>query len=354
MSDPVFSNPLRLIDANANRAREGIRTCEDYLRFSIGQSRWSASLKHIRSDVTRLLALHFTDTELVNSRDVGRDPLSPQRNKSEPVPSGETERSVAQRGLKRAQEALRVLEEYLRASQPQTSMQLAMHRYSLYEAEQWLLCSSAAAKVIFDSTVYVLLSEALCKQGLLATAEAVLRGGAKVVQLREKAVLDEKSLYSRAYDLLKVCCAFSAVLICNDRPDIALMCGASGVHLGQNDLPPLDVRRLAAERLLIGRSTHSVEQAKAAVDEERSDYIAIGSIYETATKQGRILAGLQLAEQVSSLNLNVPVFAIGGITHTRAKEIKKAGISRIAVSAAIIADDDPETATKKLLEIMLS
>ena len=100
------------------------------------------------------------------------------------------------------------------------------------------------------------------------------------------------------------------------------------------------------------RSTHSVQQARIAVEVEESDYIAIGSMYDTATKPGRILAGLALAEQVSALNLTVPVFAIGGITQGRVKELKAAGVRRIAVSTAVISDADPESATKKLIEAM--
>jgi thiamine-phosphate diphosphorylase len=95
-----------------------------------------------------------------------------------------------------------------------------------------------------------------------------------------------------------------------------------------------------------------VQQAQDAVKTEQVDYIAVGSIYDTKTKPGRILAGLALAEKVSALNLQVPVFAIGGITSARIKELKSAGIRRIAVSTAVIADANPESAAKQLVEAM--
>ena len=149
-----------------------------------------------------------------------------------------------------------------------------------------------------------------------------------------------------------MCRNYGAVLICNDRVDIALAVGLPGVHLGQKDLTLDEARKVSGERLVLGRSTHSVAQAKAAVEVEKADYIAIGSIYETSTKVGRILAGIPLAEQVSALGLPVPVFAIGGITQERIPELRTAGVRRVAVSTAIIAQDDPESATKRLLEAM--
>ncbi|HYG75012.1 MAG TPA: thiamine phosphate synthase [Planctomycetota bacterium] len=349
----MIKEHLRLIDANANRAREGLRTCEEFLRFSVGENRWSAVLKATRAEITRILSMHFSDAQLLSSRNSGSDPLSPEGgNVSSPVAKAEQPRATAQRGLKRSQEALRVLEEYLRADYPASSAELSRKRYLLYEIEQWLICASEAASVINASTIYVLLTEGLCKNGLLPTAEAALKGGARLLQLREKNAPSDKTLYTQASDLLKLCRSYGAVLICNDRPDVALMCGAPGVHVGQDDLSPQQIRALAAEKLIIGRSTHSVAQAKAAVSDEKADYIAIGSMYETATKQGRILAGLKLAEQVSGINLPVPVFAIGGITCERVKELKAAGIRRIAVSTAVIAQSDPESATKRLIDAM--
>lgn len=344
---------LRLIDANANRAREGIRTAEDYCRFSLNEWRWSGRLKSIRRDVSQILGVHFRGDELTDRRDVQQDPLHPQHDVATAhVRLSESPCDVAHRGLKRAQEALRVLEEFLRAPYPSSSAQLAGHRYLLYEAEQWLLGPGQVAAVVNAATVYVLLTSALCKQGLLSTAESVLKGGARLLQLREKGTAADNTLIARARDLLHMCTDYGAVLICNDRVDLALAAGMRGVHLGQNDLSIADARKISGERLFLGRSTHSVEQARAAAEVDQADYIAIGSIYETSTKQGRILAGIQLAEQVSALELPVPVFAIGGITREKVGELKAAGVRRIAVSTALIAQDDPESATKKLIEAM--
>jgi len=344
---------LRLLDANANRAREGIRTAEDYCRYGLNEKRWSERLKSIRRAISEILGVHFTSRELTESRNVGQDPLHPDSVADSARPAySENGRDVAHRGLKRAQEALRVLEEFLRASKPDASAQFAQHRYTLYEAEQWLLTAGETAAVIQAASVYVLLTSAFCKKGFLQTAEGALKGGARLLQLREKEKTADNSLIAQARDLLTLCRNYGGVLICNDRVDVALATGMPGVHLGQQDMTLEEARRVSGERLILGRSTHSVVQAKAAVEVEKADYIAIGSIYETSTKQGRILAGIQLAEQVSALNLPVPVFAIGGITPERIPELKAAGVRRVAVSKTIIAQDDPESATKRLLDAM--
>jgi len=208
-----------------------------------------------------------------------------------------------------------------------------------------------AFAIVQEARVYVLLTGRLCRVGLLATAESILKGGCKLLQLREKEI-NSKDLVNRASELHLMCNAYNAVLICNDRVDVALTAKVAGVHVGQSDLSPLDVQRVAGYRLLVGRSTHSEEQAVAAVNVEHADYIGIGSMYETSTKPGRILAGLALAERVSALNLPVPVFAIGGIDASSIKELQRAGVRRIAVSSAVIAAEDPEYETKRLIDLM--
>ena len=205
-----------------------------------------------------------------------------------------------------------MLEENMRASFPSTAEQLSKHRYKLYDAEQWLVVQGRTSAILKNANVYVLLTAGLCRTGLYETAKSVLKGGCKLLQLREKA-LDANKVLEQASQLLLLCHEYNAVLFCNDRLDLALAANVAGVHLGQDDLAPEAARRVAGYRLLIGRSTHSVEQAVQAVERECADYIGIGSMYDTLTKPERTLAGLKLAEQVAALKLPAPVFAIGGI-----------------------------------------
>lgn len=341
---------LRLIDANANRAREGIRTAEDYIRFIAGQGVWAAKLKRIRHGLTNALAGHFATRELVNSRNVVSDPLSPtSEDAPKQTPGSEKSRDVALRGLKRAQEALRVLEEFVRGHFSETSAVLAGYRYITYEAEQWLVCASPAMEVVSASSIYVLLTEKLCSRGLFETTREILKGGVRLLQIREKQMTDAV-LFARVHDLLSITKEYGAVLICNDNLALAMATGCAGVHFGQGDLPPQAARRVSGERMLMGRSTHSKEQALKAVNEEGVDYVAIGSMYDTATKPERQLTGPALAEEVSALKLDVPVFAIGGITTERISELKQCGVKQFAVSSAIISSPDPRSAAQRMIE----
>lgn len=352
MSICVEFSELRLIDANANRAREGVRTGEDYIRFISGEGRWASRLKEIRHAISSLLASHYSNKQLTASRNVLTDPFKPSGVAEKTPPATESSKSVALRGLKRAEEALRVLEEYTRADAAEMSVQFARHRFALYEAEQWLEHSCETAAIIGSAKLYVVLTKSLCRRDLLETAKAVLKGGAKLLQLRSKETTNTAGLLAEARNLHALCSQHGAVLICNDRLDIALAAGAAGVHLGQEDLPPLDARRVGGEKVIIGRSTHSVEQARHAVELEKADYLGVGSVYDTSTKQERILAGVTLAQQVCALGLGVPVFAIGGITLDRVAELKAAGVKRVAVSAAIVADPDPEGCTRRFIELL--
>lgn len=204
-------------------------------------------------------------------------------------------------------------------------------------------------QVVAAAQIYVLLTERLCKNGLFETTREILKAGIRVLQVREKEG-SHRANFARVHDLLKLTNEYGAVLICNDDPALALAADAAGVHLGQDDLPPLAVRKVVGQKVIVGRSTHSAEQALKAVNEENVDYVAIGAMYDTATKPERQLVGPALAEQVSALNLGVPVFAIGGITRERIPELRKAGVKQFAVSSAVISAADPQDAAKRMIE----
>ncbi|HYF50234.1 MAG TPA: thiamine phosphate synthase, partial [Planctomycetota bacterium] len=232
------SSILRLIDANANRAREGLRTAEDYLRFAVLDARWPAELKQLRAGITETLRGIYDEQDLLASRQSSADPLRPTEDRPERDGTirAEPPQATAIRGLKRAQEALRILEEYSRSEYPQASAAFSRMRYRVYDCEQWMGCAALSTEILAKSSVYVLLSHELCSRGLIDTARAVLRGGARLLQLREKSQADEP-YFKAASDLRNLCTEFGAVLICNDRVDVAMATGAAGVHVGQQDFP---------------------------------------------------------------------------------------------------------------------
>ena len=172
----------------------------------------------------------------------------------------------------------------------------------------------------------------------LSHAEQVARlseGGATFVQLREKH-LSPREFYSAAADALDVARAHQVWLIINDRVDIALALGADGVHLGQDDLPPLAARELLGERAIIGFSTHSVEQAIEAA-QMPVDYIAIGPIFNTFSKENPdALVGLDGLRRVRQAIGALPLVAIGGITQETAREVLAAGADSIAVISLLL------------------
>ncbi|HLX59744.1 MAG TPA: thiamine phosphate synthase [Planctomycetota bacterium] len=344
----------RILDANANRAREGLRTAEDYARFLLGDLRHAEQLRGLRQSLTEVAkATPGMSEEGVAARNVAGDPFEPEHWKDVlRRVERETPLDVAQRGLKRAQEALRVLEEFTRGEAPQSAEIFAKLRYSVYDVEQWLVCASPSMQIVQSARVYVLLTATLCRNcNVFATSEAVLKGGVKLIQLREKHGNDVQLLHDLRR-LNSLCRDYGALVCCNDRLDLALLAGCHMVHFGQGDLTPEDARKIAGQRLIIGRSTHSVEQAQCAINVESAHYIAIGSMFETRTKAEPILAGLKLAEQVAALKLSTPVFAIGGITFDRLGALKSAGVKRVAVSQAIIGSADPEGEARKFVEAM--
>lgn len=178
------------------------------------------------------------------------------------------------------------------------------------------------------------------------------QGGATLVQLRDKK-MPALEFYEHAKGALAVAARSGVRLIINDRADVALAVGAHGVHLGQDDMPPEAARRILGPKAIIGYSTHNIEQARKA----RTlpiDYIAIGPIFETATKTGTSptlgLEGLQAVRQAVD---NVPLVAIGGISHANARAVIEAGADSVAVISALLSGPDRIIdATRTLIQLL--
>jgi thiamine-phosphate pyrophosphorylase len=172
-----------------------------------------------------------------------------------------------------------------------------------------------------------------------------IEGGVDVVQLRDKHAPDGE-IVAAGRRLAALCRERGALFCVNDRPDLALECGADGVHVGQDDEAVEAVRALAGERLLVGVSTHSAEQVAAA---ERSgvDYFAVGPVHETPTKPGRPAVGLELVRHAAA-HATKPWFAIGGIDAGNAAAVVAAGARRLAVVRAIRDAADPHAAAAEL------
>lgn len=182
--------------------------------------------------------------------------------------------------------------------------------------------------------------------------EAALEGGANVVQLRKK-TMPKGEQYAIALALRRLTLMHDALFIVNDHVDIAIAADADGVHLGQDDLPPSVVRTLPGfESRLIGRSTHSLEQARTAMA-EGADYIAVGPVYPTPTKAGRPAVGTGLVGKVAAI-ADRPFVAVGGIDHANAPAVVASGARALAVVRAVYDAVDPAEAARRLRELIVT
>ena len=198
---------------------------------------------------------------------------------------------------------------------------------------------------IAATRLHLVTDRSLCTETSLEDAVArAVEGGVEVVHLREKD-LPPKELYHLAARLRKVTLG-RALLIINDRIDIALAISADGVHLSGDSVPTYVAKKLGADRLIVGRSVHSVEEALEAEAAE-ADYIILGTIYETASHPGLRPAGLGLVREVKAA-VGLPVYAIGGIYASNAAEVVAAGADGIAVIRAILEAKDPHSAAREL------
>ena len=198
--------------------------------------------------------------------------------------------------------------------------------------------------------LYVVLDRsATAGRDLDTVLEAALEGGARIVQLREK-TLPSGTLFPLAERLRARCRAAGVPFIVNDRVDLAVAVGADGVHLGQDDLPPAAARALLKPGMILGLSTHSVAQAEAA-QTAGADYVAVGSMYPTATKPEFQLVGPALVRELRP-RIRVPLVAIGGITPENAGDVIAAGADAVAVISAVCGAPDPAAAARRFVEVI--
>jgi len=171
----------------------------------------------------------------------------------------------------------------------------------------------------------------------------VLLKGVRWIQFREKE-RSRHDIYGEAIRLRRLTKNYDAVLIVNDFPDIAICAGADGVHLGQDDLPLKEARKIMGRNRIIGISTHSLEQATVA-EEDGADYIGFGPIFPTLTKDAGRPKGIEMLHEVKK-KVNIPVVAIGGINLVNVKSVLHTGVDAIAVASAILTGDIEENTSR--------
>lgn len=340
--DAAMSAIARIIDANANRAREALRVLEDAARFALDDRRLTEDIKTLRHDLRSALdrlPAGWIEASRHTPGDVGTHLSTP----------GEQIRTslhdVAVAAGKRLSEALRSMEEAAKMVDADLARAVEAVRYRAYDIEyrvqRRLGCSAAR-----QWRLCVLLTSSHCRLPWHEVLTACIENGAGCVQIREKAMAD-RALLRHVQDVIELAQPAGVAVIVNDRIDVALAAGADGVHLGEDDLSIAVARRLAGRTLLIGASTHDIDEAARAVD-AGADYCGVGAMFASSLKPGRTPAGPAYLRAFVERFSTVPHLAIGGITPDNVRDLVDAGARGVAVSSAVCAADDPAEVVRAL------
>ncbi len=334
---------LRILDAAANRAREALRVLEDYLRFVLDDPFLTGRCKQLRHDLTEALA-RIPVGERLSARETQADVGTQLTTLSEAARVDAA--AVLAANFARLQEALRSLEEFGKLIDPGAAARAKQLRYTSYTLHRAVETSRRSLERLGNASLYVLLDGRADARQFQHLAETLVMAGADVLQLRDKR-LGDRDLLVRAQLLRTATAGTKTLFIVNDRPDLAVLSDSDGVHVGQDELPVKDVRRIVGPKMFIGVSTHSIEQARQAVL-DGADYLGVGPTFPSGTKQFKEFPGTALLRAVSA-EVRLPSFAIGGINCANLAEVVEAGFARVAVGGAVVAASDPAAAVRELL-----
>jgi len=337
---------LRIIDANFNRAREAVRVIEEVCRFALNSAPLSSRAKQLRHELTRAIG-ELDAGRLIASRDTLGD-VGVAQTVEKQLGRGSLNDSLAA-GCKRLTEALRALAEVIRIENESLAEKIEELRYAAYTLEKDIVLFAEPREKFKRVGLYIIITSNLPTEVIFLTHKCA-DGGADCIQLRAKAIEDAR-LYAVAAELVKICNDAGVLSVINDRVDVAVAAGADGLHLGQNDLPIEQARKLQAAPLIIGKSTHSPTQLRAACD-ERPTYAALGPVFATGTKPDVPPVGLGYVRQAAEILANTGIgnVAIGGITLDNVEQVLNAGAASISVCAAVTKASDPAAACRALKE----
>ena len=319
----------RIIDVEVNRASEGLRVAEDLIRFIFKNENIAKKLKQIRSQIRTT----FSGFEIYrdSQNDIGRKPeydVKKNKNTKELILSN----------LKRDEESMRVIEE-ISIENRETAKNI---RFQIYDIEKEIV-----HKVLrtFNPSVYLITPPHTPTDELIKILEDVLVDGVGVLQLRRKG-LSDRQLYGEAKEIREMCRERGITFIINDRPDIAEIVEADGVHLGEDDLDVGEVRKHFPD-LIIGATAQTPEKAKK-LEDKGADYIGCGAVFRSPTKPDRKVIGLEGLKKVVD-EVSIPVVGIGGIKPENAVEVIRTGAKGVAVIESVFGSKNPKEAVKKII-----
>jgi thiamine-phosphate pyrophosphorylase len=340
-----------MIDANLNRSSEGLRVLEDVARFLLNDAELSQQLRTLRHNLAqetkplgvRLLSQRDSERDVGASREASYEPKAKQSlpNLSDLVAAN----------AKRVEESLRVLEELAKLPEISSMLNSASFkqmRFALYTLERELISRiSHRGKIERMTGLYVILDrQFLAGSDELDIAGQVIEGGARVIQLRDKQSKKGELLFV-AQKLKELCSQTEVLFIINDYLDLATAVDADGLHVGQEDLPMPVIRRGLPIDKIVGCSVTTLFQAQKA-QSEGADYIAVGSIFPTATKREAVVVGVDRIKELKG-SVSIPLVAIGGINQSNIGEVVSAGADAVAVISAVLGEEDARGAVQKLV-----
>lgn len=338
----------RVLDAAANRAGEGLRVMEDFARFVLDDAHLTERCKSLRHELTAALG-EISWPARMASRSTPDDVGTRLTN------DGEKSRAdlaaVFSASAVRLQQSMRSLEEYSKLISADLAGQFESLRYQSYTLASAIEITRDSLKQLDSVRLYVLVDGRRSAEEFRALIGELIAAGVGAIQLRDKH-LDDRTLLKRARKLRELTRGTSTLFIMNDRPDLAVLTRADGVHVGQNELAVREIRAIAGTDAIVGVSTHSIEQARQAVV-DGANYIGVGPTFPSQTKQFDEFTGMDLLSQVAS-EISLPAFAIGGINADNLPDVLATGVSRIAVSSTVAASQSPRQAADELLTALKS
>ena len=331
----------RIIDANINRASEALRVLEEWARLGKDSIQLTEKLKKIRHEINECFSSY---SNLIFSRDTVNDVGTNIENASK----RNSIKDLIRANCKRLEESLRVLSEYSQLLSVEVQG-LERCRYEIYTIEKELIKNEKIFR-LHNACLYLVTNRDGfgSDKEFLSVIEKSTEGGVDIIQLREKNE-NEFKILKLAKEIKSLIKNTNVLFIINDRIDIALAADADGVHLGQDDLPIIDARKITPEGFIIGLSTHSIEQGGGLINQTPiPDYVGIGPVFPTPTKPNYKATGLEYVKWASENLKEIPWFAIGGINETNIDKVVGAGASRVAVVRAIMNADDPRNTVTNL------
>jgi thiamine-phosphate pyrophosphorylase len=347
----IRNKTLRIIDANINRATEGLRVAEDIVRFVLDDGKLTSKLKNIRHEIVRSLRdvtrlRQGFGGQGCEMRDVRGDVGAGRSTKSEGRRKNILD--VFSANIKRAEESIRVFEELSKLFDAKFGTKFKKLRFKLYDIEQ-KAALKLKKKIKLDFNLYVITDPSFGRSHM-EIMKAASKGGAKIIQYREK-VKGKREMVKTVAAMSKYARAHDLTFIVNDDPYVALRGGADGVHMGIRDMGKkgygLGIGELRKKGKIVGISASNLKEALHA-QKLGADYIGFGPIFATPIKPGMKPLGIKALQRVMN-RVMIPIVAIGGINKANIGQVLAAGCDRIAVIRAVSGAKDITKAVRDLI-----